>query len=247
MPELELPDGARLFYRDEGAGPLVLLVHGGTGTGDHDWEFLRPVLAPHHRVITPDLRGHGRSSDPEWGLGMDRIGADMVALLESVGERARAIVTFSIGGSAILKLLCRRPNLTDAFVGVGLSRAGDPAQVEAIVNGPWPRALIALEHEHGGGADHWRRLRERMSATWAEDLSITDDDLANLRIPSLICCGDRDRLEPVSVAQSIAGALSGGELLVMPAAGHFAIRDRPEIFGAAVLDFLSRHLEPEAV
>lgn len=246
MPELRLSDGACLFYRDEGAGAPVLLVHGGTGTGDYDWEFLRPVLTPRYRVITPDLRGHGRSSDPTWALGMDRIGEDMAALVEAVGERPRAIVSFSIGGSAILKLLCRRPQLTDAFVGVGLSREGDPGQVEAIVNGPWPRDLIGLEHVHGGGPDHWRRLRERMSATWAHDLAISDDDLSAVTIPSLICCGDNDRIEPVAVAESIAGALPRGELLVLPSAGHFAIRDRPAIFATAVLDFLDRHLEGAA-
>jgi pimeloyl-ACP methyl ester carboxylesterase len=244
MPGLRLSDGARLFYRDEGAGPVVLLVHGGTGTGDYDWEFLRPALAPHYRVICPDLRGHGRSSDPGWALGMDQIGADMVALMGAIGERPRAIVSFSIGGSAMLKLLCRRPELTDAFVGVGLSRAGDPGQVETIVNGPWPRALIALEHEHGDGVDHWRRLRERMASSWAHQLALSDADLARVAIPSLVCCGDRDRIEPVSVAESIAGSLTRGELLVMPAAGHFAIRDRPEIFAAAVSDFLGRHLAP---
>jgi pimeloyl-ACP methyl ester carboxylesterase len=200
------------------------------------------VLSRRYRVITPDLRGHGRSSDPEWGLSLDTIASDMMALTEALGEHPRALVAFSIGGSAMLRMLCGRPDFADAFVGVGLSRAGDPGQVEAIVNGPWPRALMALEHEHGGGADHWRRLRERMSATWANDLSITDDDLANVDIPALICCGDRDRLEPVSVAQSIAEALPAAELLVMPAAGHFAIRDRPQVFADAVLDFLHRHL-----
>jgi pimeloyl-ACP methyl ester carboxylesterase len=204
------------------------------------------VLSRRYRVITPDLRGHGRSSDPEWGLSLDTIASDMVALTESLGVHPRALVTFSIGGSAMLRMLCGRPDFADAFVGVGLSRAGDPGQVEAIVNGPWPRALMALEHEHGGGSDHWRRLRERMSSTWADDLSIADDDLANLNIPALICAGDRDRLEPVSVAQSIVEALPAAELLVMPAAGHFAIRDRPEVFAAAVLDFLDRHVGEHA-
>jgi len=241
VPDLQLSDGARLYYRDEGSGPVVLLVHGGTGTGDHDWEFLRPALAPDYRVITPDLRGHGRSTDPAWLLGMDQIGDDMVALSDALAVRPRAVIAFSIGGSAILKLLCRRPGLTDAFVGVGLSRAGQRERVEAIVNGPWPHELIALEHEHGD-ADHWRRLRERMSATWANDLRISDEELGRVGIPSLVCCGDRDRLEPISVAESIATALPGGELLVLPGAGHFAVRDRPDVFAAAVLDFLGRHL-----
>lgn len=244
MPDLQLSDGARLFYRDEGSGPVVLLVHGGTGTGDHDWEFLRPALVPHYRVITPDLRGHGRSDDPDWLLGIDQIGDDIVALSEALAARPRAVVAFSIGGSAILKLLCRRPELTDAFIGIGLSRAGQPERVEAIVNGPWPPELIALEHEHGG-ADHWRRLRARMSAAWANELRISDVELGRVGIPALVCCGDGDRLEPISVAESIATALPRGELLVLPAAGHFAIRDRPDVFAAAALDFLGRHLEAD--
>jgi pimeloyl-ACP methyl ester carboxylesterase len=245
--DLQLSDGARLHYRDEGAGAIVLLVHGGTGTGDYDWEFLRPELSRRYRVITPDLRGHGRSSDPQWRLSMDSIASDMVALTESLGERPRAVVAFSVGGSAMLRLLCRRPDMTDAFVGIGLSRIGDPTRVEAIVNGPWPSQLVALEHEHGAGTDHWRNLRRRMATTWADDLSITDDELGKMTIPSLVVCGDRDRIEPVATAQSIARTLPAGELLVLPAAGHFVIRDRPEVFAAAVVDFLDRHLaEPAA-
>ena len=152
------------------------------------------------------------------------------------------MIAFSIGGSAILKLLCRRPELTDAFIGIGLSRAGQPERVEAIVNGPWPPELIALEHEHGG-ADHWRRLRERMSATWANDLRISDDDLGRVGDPR---AGLLRRFR-IGWSRSRSRSRSRprcprGELLVLPAAGHFAIRDRPGVFAAAALDFLDRHL-----
>ncbi|MFD0851441.1 alpha/beta fold hydrolase, partial [Actinomadura adrarensis] len=71
MPFAELGD-VRLFYSDDAPGkddgdgeasvPL-LLVHG-YGADSHDWDFHIPDLASRHRVIAPDLRGHGYSSAP---------------------------------------------------------------------------------------------------------------------------------------------------------------------------------------
>ncbi len=241
MPELELADGARLHFEDEGAGPVLLLVHGGTGTGDFDWERVRPALAEHHRVLTPDLRGHGRSSDPGWQIGAPAIGRDMVELIDAVGERPAAIIAFSFGASSMLQLLCTRPELTDVFVGIGPSRSGDPARVGPITAGPWPRGLVGLRHQHGADREHWRRLRTKIAASWVEDLSITDEALGRIAIPVLIACGDQDPIEPVDVALRIVSALPRGELLVLPGAGHFLARERPEELLPPLLGFLERH------
>src|SRR5439155_1148029 len=80
----------------EGVGPLVMLVHGGTGTGAYDWEFQRGRLAQRYRLLVPDVRGHGRSNDPEWLLGIDQIGEDVLRLIDEVGERPAAVIAFSI-------------------------------------------------------------------------------------------------------------------------------------------------------
>jgi pimeloyl-ACP methyl ester carboxylesterase len=242
VPYLDLADGARLHYADEGEGRLVLLVHGGTGTGDFDWERVRPALRRRFRVITPDLRGHGRSSDPGWKIGVRSIGDDMTCLLEALGDRPAAIIAFSFGASAILQLLCARPGLTDAFVGIGVSRYGDPARIGPITAGPWPRGLVALQHEHGEGPDHWRRLRERIAASWVEDLRLDDVDLARLEIPVLVACGDQDPIEPVEVALELVQALPAAELAVLPGAGHFLARERPAELLAMLESFLDRHL-----
>jgi pimeloyl-ACP methyl ester carboxylesterase len=246
MPYVEMSDGARIYYRDEGTGPMVLLVHGGTGTGDYDWEYLRPTLARRFRVITPDLRGHGRSSDPQWQLSLDSIAQDMLDVVQPLGQRPAAVVGFSMGGTAMLRHLCRWPATAEVFVGIGLSRTGDPSRVQPIVTGPWPAELRALQHDHGADADHWRRLRERMAASWAHDLSLQDHELASVVIPTLVVCGDRDVIEPVESTVALARALPAAELLVLPGAGHFAIRDRPVEFATALEGFLDRHLGGEA-
>jgi pimeloyl-ACP methyl ester carboxylesterase len=243
MPVLRAAGGARIHYDVEGDGPLVLLVHGGTGTGSHDWEFQRGPLARRHRVVIPDLRGHGRSSDPEWLLGLEQIGEDVVALVEELGTRPAAIIGFSVGASAMLRLLCARPDLTSAFVAVGASPTGHPERVEAIVTGPWPRALRELHHEHGGGPDHWQALRRRLSESWSGEQDLTAADLARLDVPTLVACGDRDTIEPVETALALARALPRGELLVLPSAGHFLSRERPREFTVALEGFLDRHVD----
>jgi pimeloyl-ACP methyl ester carboxylesterase len=56
-------NGLQLFYRDSGSGDPLLLLHGFTGSGD-DWKHVFSDPIQGHRVIVPDLRGHGRSTNP---------------------------------------------------------------------------------------------------------------------------------------------------------------------------------------
>ena len=210
-PHHTTADGASLYWEEEGEGPRLLLVHGGTGTSAFDWELVRERLARHYRVMVTDLRGHGRSSDPGERLGIEQIGSDVASLLEHVGG-ADAVMAFSVSASAMLALLCRQPSLTRAFVCIGGSRIGDPTQVEGILNGPWPSKLKALHHEHGAGPDHWRRLQAALARSWA-GYELTEAQLGGLDTPTLVVCGDRDRIEPVETAVSLCRVLPKGELL----------------------------------
>jgi pimeloyl-ACP methyl ester carboxylesterase len=241
MPVLDAAGGARIHYDVEGEGPLVVLVHGGTGTGEHDWAFQRGPLAVRHRVVIPDLRGHGRSSDPQWLLSIDQLGEDIAALIETLGTPADAIVAFSVGATAMLRLLIRRPGLTRSLVVIGASYKGQPERVPEIVEGPWPGSLRRLHHEHGSGPEHWRDLRRRLAESWSGDHDLDAADLAAVDVPALVVGGDRDVIEPAETALWLARTLPGGELLVLPGCGHFAPRERPAELNAAVEGFLERH------
>ena len=118
-------DGASLYWEEEGDGPRVLLVHGGTGTSAFDWEFVREPLAKRFRLLLTDVRGHGQSSDPQYRLSIEQIGDDVASLLEHEGE-CDAIIAFSVSATAVLALLCRRPSLARAFICIGASTTGDP-------------------------------------------------------------------------------------------------------------------------
>lgn len=85
----------------EGDRTPILLLH---GLADHAgvWAMLAPVLATHHPVVAPDLRGHGDSSKPDSGYDCDQILADLTTLMDHLGWSSAHI----IGHSWSAKLAC---------------------------------------------------------------------------------------------------------------------------------------------
>src|SRR5262249_51343984 len=94
-------DGVRIRFRVEGHGVAVLLLHGFSDSLDSWWEVgVAPVLARTFRVVALDLRGHGGSdkpSDPARYRDEHRA-ADVVAVLDAIGERSSYLVGYSMGG-----------------------------------------------------------------------------------------------------------------------------------------------------
>lgn len=241
MPYVETA-GARIYYERLGAGRRLLFVHGGTGTGAYDWEHQRP-LAERFELVIPDLRSHGRSTDPNFDLTLDTIASDMLELASALDGPIDAVVGFSVGATAMLRRYTRAPTLGHAFVAIGASyRGGTPERVAEITSGPWPEELRNLRHEAAADPEHWRKLRQQLARTWAEDLHLEAQDLARVACPTMAVCGDRDPIEPLETAAAIARAIPLSELLVVPRAGHLAQRERPAVVNAGIVEFLERVL-----
>ena len=64
-------------------------------------------------------------------------------------------------------------------------------------------------------------------------------DPSSVKVPTLVVVGDDDRLTPPAMAKSIADAILGARLAIIPAAGHLSNIEQPAAFNAAVLDFLA--------
>ena len=62
MPLVSL-NGFEMYYEVRGEGEPLLLLHGGMGIGN-DWRHIFAADPDGYRVIVPDLRGHGRSTNP---------------------------------------------------------------------------------------------------------------------------------------------------------------------------------------
>jgi pimeloyl-ACP methyl ester carboxylesterase len=127
--------GVGMRYFVGGSGPPLLLVHG-LGGAAANWTELAPLLARRHRLLVPDLPGHGGSTPLPAVAGLASF-ADRVALVaEREGMLPAPVVGHSLGGMVVLRLALRRPADVSAVVlaaGAGLS-----------VGGLWGRQLLSL-------------------------------------------------------------------------------------------------------
>src|SRR6202158_4871983 len=78
------PEGADIFVRSGGAGPVVVLLHGYAETSD-SWGPLAAELAKTYPVVVPDLRGIGRSSRPAGGYDKKTQAADIRSVVIALG------------------------------------------------------------------------------------------------------------------------------------------------------------------
>src|SRR5690349_9961316 len=97
-PNVQTPSSKLLYVNEYGSGSPLLLVHGVTVTG----EMFEPVVehfAQRHRVIVPDMRGHGRSRAIPPPYTAAQLAADLAYLLDHLGIESTAVLGYSQGGA----------------------------------------------------------------------------------------------------------------------------------------------------
>lgn len=234
-----MPDG-RVVASEVGSGPPVVLVHGGTGTGEHDWAAVRQHLAADRRVVTLDLRGHGRSRNEGGELATRRFAADLPHVLTRYGIRCADMVGFSLGANTVLDLLCRRPEWATRAVLVGGSATGQADRVRRMAASPvWPKPLRLLRHEVDPSPDYWRRLRGVLLEDWATHTEVDAQMLARVRCPVLVVNGREDPIQRPEVAAHLARSLPCARLELIEGAGHAVHLDQPARFLALLDGFLT--------
>lgn len=108
-----------LFYTEAGAGKNIMLLHGWT-CDSHDWSWQLPVLEKKYRVVTVDLRGHGRSKImPSGAYNPGAYVADIESLISTQCPGQKFIIVgHSMGGQIAARLAAQRPDLVNAVVSI---------------------------------------------------------------------------------------------------------------------------------
>ena len=223
-PVLDI-NGISLHYDTVGDGEPLLFLHGGLGAGDN-WTYIFKEPPPGFRLIAPDQRGHGASTNRSRVLTFRQIAADTFALLDHLGiDRVKAIGV-SGGGIALLHMATAQPARIDAMVVVS-APPYYPAQTRAIQANFTEDALpaaerAALRRRHRHGEEQIRTLFANVQAfaTDYDDVSFTPPKLATISARTLIVFGDRDFLYPVSLAFDLHAAIPKSHLWVVPNGGH---------------------------
>jgi pimeloyl-ACP methyl ester carboxylesterase len=107
--------GHRVSYRTGGEGPVVLLIHGITGTSEQ-WNDIFPLLAEHYTVVAPDLLGHGQSAKPRGDYSLGAYAVSIRDLLIALGHHRATVVGHSLGGGIALQFSYEYPVFTERLV-----------------------------------------------------------------------------------------------------------------------------------
>jgi pimeloyl-ACP methyl ester carboxylesterase len=238
-------NGIDLFYEVEGAGEPLLLLHGGTGTHEN-WAYAgRDQFLREYKLIAPDARGHGRSTNPQRTITHRQCALDMLGLLDHLGiQRCRAI-GISMGGNILLHMAAMQPERIAAMVTVS-STMYFPEQARAIMrqipveNQP-PSEWETMRQQHRLGDDQIVALWE-----WGRGMSVSYDDmnftpplLSRITASTLIVYGDRDFLYPIEMGVEMYRAIPKSALWVIPNGGHGPVfMDAAAQFAQTALTFL---------
>jgi len=260
MPAVALGD-VTLHYetRGPGDGTPIMLLHG-LGSSSADWALQLPVLAARHRVIAPDLRGHGRSSRPRGRFTVAAMADDVARLLTALAAPPAHVVGLSLGGCVAQALALDRPDrvrsltLVNAFARPAaagprgalrmLARLGllacAPMRVVAahVARGLFPRPdqrelyLAAVASLAGNPR---RTYVASLRALAGFDVRRR---LGELRCPTLVVAGDRDQTVPLAAKRLLERSIPGAKLLIIPDSGHATPYDQATPFTSALLAFI---------
>src|SRR5947207_12844289 len=94
-------NGMEMYYEMRGAGEPRLLLHGGTGAGVN-WDLLFKNAPAGYRLVVPDLRGHGRSTNPSATFTFRQSAFDVFAMLDHLGIERVKEIGMSLGSTTVL-------------------------------------------------------------------------------------------------------------------------------------------------
>lgn len=233
-------NGIRLFYAAIGDGPPVVLLHGGLSNSDY-WGHQVQALSPHHRVILVDSRGHGRSTRDARPYGYDLMADDVVGLLDVLKVPKADVVGWSDGGIIGIDLALRHPDRVGRVFAFAANTVTSGVK-DGVEKDPTFAAFITRAGEEYGKLSptpkDYDAFVEQISHMWASQPNWTDAQLRAITTPILVVDGDHDEAIKREHTESIAATIPGAGLLILPNASHFAFLQNPDLFNAAVLNFI---------
>lgn len=254
-------EGQSIFYTDEGAGDVLVFLHGLGGNCDN-WLYQRGFFRETRRVISIDLPGHGRSSGRI--VRFRDYHRAVQSVLADAGVRTATICGLSKGARVGLMLAAKRPDLVRAIVAINtflslnvadrthrmtlydlllipdgahvwaaqLLEEMGVAQNASIVRG-FMRCLDAIDPVHIHGIFNQIMEFDQRS------------ELSSIGSPVLVLRGNRDAFVPAYCAVELKTLLANCSIVEMPGSGHLPYIEEPQEFNRILADFLdANHATP---
>ena len=258
MPDIKVDDGCVIHVEMEGpqAAP-VLMLSNSLGTNLHMWDEQVPAWTEHFRLVRYDRRGHGRSSVPPGPYTMERLGRDVVAVLDALNISRINWCGLSMGGMVGQWLGANAADRIDKLVlsntacffpdkGIWAGRVKMVREkgLESIVDANMERWFTKGFRDNN--PQTIAKMRAMFLATKVDGYcgcgeAIRDMDhrplLAKITAPTLVIAGRHDPATPLDGNEFIKQHIPGAQLTVLETA-HIANLEQPKIYADTVADFL---------
>lgn len=251
-------DGCKIAWRRDGSAENpTLVLSNSLGTDMNLWNPQMEALAPHFDIIRYDKRGHGSSDVPTGGYSLDRLGRDVIELMDHLDISKAHFAGVSLGGMTGQWLGYRAPERFDRIVLANTSAyMGPPSgwaeRIQAVTaNGMKPMVEPVLERWFtpefiATGEVAVRAVREQLLSTQALgyagcSAAIRDMDLrptaALIKAETLVIGGSRDPATPPEHSEWLAAHIPNARLKFLDAA-HLSNIEQADDFTAALIELL---------
>lgn len=254
--------GAEISYDVKGKGPAVLFLHA-FPLGLFMWDAQAEALHDKNTLVRFDDRGFGGSPPGDALLTMERIADDAAALLDHLGISQAVVCGCSMGGYAAFAFARRHASRlrglvlqdTRATADTAEARKGRGQLAEKVLKEGAVAAADAFLPKLVGETTKKERpelvekLKEAILKTSPRGIADALAGLAaradstpllrEIRVPTLVVCGEEDTITPVADSEALQKAIAGAKLKLIPKAGHLSNMENPTAYNEALLSFLA--------
>lgn len=232
-----------MYVEQHGKGEPIIFLHGGLGSA-RSWGPQIAFFSKQYRVITPESRGQGRTTDSNLPLSYHLMAEDMIRLMDELNIASANIVGWSDGGNIGIDMAIHHPTRVKKLVAYGANinpqglqkhfldylRTASPEQMQRDSSGDY----LAL-------SAHPERLPiivEKIRRMWLAEPQFTPAQLAKITSPTLVIDGEQEELIRVDHAAEIARAIPKSRLVMLPNVGHYATFKSSALWNEKVATFL---------
>jgi pimeloyl-ACP methyl ester carboxylesterase len=224
-----------------GDGEPVVFLHGGFCSA----EVMRPISQElsGYAVHAPERPAHGRTPDRPGPFSYAAGVADTVAYLDAVGLERAQVVGFSDGAIIGLMLALAHPERVASLVFISGNLVPEGVHVPedqhatALPESEWVRVSDEYARLSPDGAEHADDVFGRIQRMWETEPAIEQASLAAITIPAMVMAGDHDIIS-LDHTRVIADGIPGSQLCIVPGTSHFLVREKPELIGLVLQQFL---------
>ena len=221
----------RLFYREQGDGEPLVLLHGNGESGAY-FERQIPVFAKQYHVYAVDTRGHGQTPRGEKPFTLSQFADDLRDFLDEHGIEKAHILGFSDGGNIALLFALRYPERVKSLIlnGANLEPKGVRRRYQWPIEAGYRLTKLFARHSEEAAQHH------ELLALMVEEPHIAPEHLASLTAPVLVIAGTHDMIAEKHT-RLIARSIPNAQLCLLDG-DHFIAAKQPQAFNNRVLAFL---------